>query len=32
MLDAEFSWVDPDGLCYATKDEAFRAGVKPLVG
>src|SRR5258705_10090829 len=32
MLDADFSWVDPDGLYYATKDEAFRAGVKPLVG
>ena len=32
MLDAEFSWVDPDGLYYATTAEAFRAGVKPLVG
>lgn len=32
MLDADFSWVDPDGLYYATRDEAFRAGVKPLVG
>src|SRR5258705_13241138 len=32
MLDADFSWVDPDGVYYATKDEAFRAGVKPLVG
>src|SRR5258706_3574746 len=32
MLDVDFSWVDPDGLYYATKDEAFRAGVKPLVG
>lgn len=32
LLDADFSWVDPDGLYFATKDEAFRAGVKPLVG
>ena len=32
MLDAEFSWIDPDGVYYATKAEAFRAGVKPLVG
>ena len=32
MLDPEFSWVAPDGLYYATKDEAFRAGMKPLVG
>jgi hypothetical protein len=32
MLDADFSWVDPDGVYYATRDEAFRAGVKPLVG
>ena len=32
MLDADFSWVDPDGVYYATKDEAFRAAVKPLVG
>ena len=32
MLDAEFNWIDPDGLYYATKDEVFRAGVKSLVG
>ena len=32
MLDVDFSWVDPDGVYYATRDEAFRAGVKPLVG
>jgi hypothetical protein len=32
MLDADFSWVTPDGLYYATKDEAYRAGMKPLVG
>src|SRR5262245_23199137 len=32
MLDADFSWVDPDGIYYATKDEAFRAGAKPLLG
>jgi len=32
MLDAEFSWVDPDGLYYATREEAVRAGIKPLVG
>ena len=32
MLDVDFSWVDPDGVYYATRDEAIRAGVKPLVG
>ena len=32
MLDAEFSWVAPDGIYYATRDEAVRAGIKPLVG
>jgi len=32
LLDADFSWVDPDGVYYATRDEAFRAGAKPLVG
>ena len=32
LLDADFSWVDPDGIYYATRDEAFRAGVRPLVG
>jgi hypothetical protein len=31
MLDADFSWIDPDGIYYATKGEAFAAGVKPLV-
>jgi hypothetical protein len=32
MLDEQFSWVDPDGMYYATTAEAFRAGVKPVVG
>jgi len=32
MLDADFSWIDPDGIYYATKGEAFAHGVKPLVG
>src|SRR4051812_44849210 len=32
MLDADFSWVNPDGIYYPTKGEAFAAGVKPLVG
>jgi uncharacterized protein DUF4440 len=32
MLDADFSWVDPDGVYYATKGEAFAHNVKPLVG
>ncbi|HEY6220475.1 MAG TPA: nuclear transport factor 2 family protein, partial [Gemmatimonadaceae bacterium] len=32
MLDADFSWIDPDGVYYATKSEAFAHGVKPLVG
>ena len=32
MLDADFSWIDPDGIYYATKSEAFAHGVKPLVG
>src|SRR5438874_2261940 len=31
MLDADFSWIDPDGVYYATKGEAFAAGVKPVV-
>ena len=31
-LDADFSWIDPDGVYYATKGEAFAHGVKPLVG
>jgi hypothetical protein len=32
LLDADFSWIDPDGVYYATKGEAFAHGVKPLVG
>jgi hypothetical protein len=32
MLDADFSWIDPDGVYYATKGEAFAHAVKPLVG
>ena len=28
MLDADFSWIDPDGVYYATKGEAFAHGVK----
>jgi hypothetical protein len=32
MLDDEFSWVTPDGLYFATTAEAFRHGVKPIVG
>ena len=32
MLDADFSWVDPDGMYYATQGEAFAHGVKPVVG
>jgi len=32
MLDADFSWIDPDGVYYATRGEAFAHGVKPLVG
>jgi hypothetical protein len=32
LLDPDFSWVDPDGVYYATKDEAFRAGARSLVG
>jgi hypothetical protein len=31
MLDADFSWIDGDGIMYLGED-AFRAGVKPLVG
>jgi hypothetical protein len=31
-LDADFSWIDPDGVYYATKGEAFAQAVKPLVG
>ena len=26
MLDADFSWIDPDGIYYATKGEAFYRG------
>jgi hypothetical protein len=32
MLDSEFSWIDPNGMYYATQAEAFRHGVKPIVG
>src|SRR5215210_5514603 len=32
MLDADFSWIDPDGVYYATRGEAFAHNVKPLVG
>ena len=32
MLDTDFSWIDPDGIYYATKAEAFAHGMKPLVG
>jgi hypothetical protein len=31
FLDADFTWIDPDGVMWA-KDDAFRAGLKPLVG
>ena len=31
LLDADFTWIDPDGVMWA-KDDAFRAGLKPLVG
>src|SRR4030095_12574977 len=31
-LHADFSWIYPDGVYYATKGEAFAHGVKPLVG
>jgi hypothetical protein len=31
LLDADFTWIDPDGIMWA-KDDAFRAGLKPLVG
>lgn len=32
MLDAEFSWIDPNGMYYPTTAEAFRHGMKPIVG
>ena len=32
MLDGDFSWIDPDGVYYATKGEAFAHAVMPLVG
>src|SRR5262245_17802222 len=32
MLDADFSWIDPDGVYYATNGEASAHGMKPLVG
>jgi hypothetical protein len=31
LLDADFTWINPDGIMWA-KDDAFRAGLKPLVG
>ena len=31
LLDADFMWIDPEGIMWA-KDDAFRAGLKPLVG
>lgn len=31
LLDADFTWIDPDGVMWA-KDDGFRAGLKPLVG
>jgi hypothetical protein len=31
LLDVDFTWIDPDGIMWA-KDDAFRAGLKPLVG
>jgi len=31
LLDADFTWIDSDGVMWA-KDDAFRAGLKPLVG
>jgi hypothetical protein len=30
LLDADFSWIDADGVMWA-KDDAFRAGLKPLI-
>jgi len=32
MLDADFSWVDADGVYYTNTEEVYRAGVKPIVG
>lgn len=32
MLDADFSWVDPNGMYYATVGEFYAHGVKPIVG
>ena len=32
MLDADFSWIDSDGMYYATTHEAFDHGVRPIVG
>jgi hypothetical protein len=31
FLDADFTWIDPEGVMWA-KEDAFRAGLKPLVG
>ena len=30
LLDPDFTWIDPDGVMWA-KEDAFRAGLKPLV-
>ncbi len=30
LLDADFSWIDADGVMWA-KEDAFRAGLKPLI-
>jgi hypothetical protein len=30
LLDADFTWIDADGVMWA-KDDAFRAGLKPLI-
>src|SRR5260370_26623929 len=31
LLDPDFTWIDSDGVMWA-KDDAFPAGLKPLVG
>jgi hypothetical protein len=31
LLDPDFTWIDPDGVLWA-KEDAFRAGLKPLIG
>src|ERR1051325_7199368 len=30
LMDADFTWIDPEGVMWA-KDDAFRAALKPLV-